>query len=85
MCGLLRGPAETDAIIGRHKDDAMDDLETSSKSDVLTALSREDLAPQSLDALAERIVVLQAEISRCQEMMDHKKGSRADAEAIFKS
>ena len=37
-----------------------------------------------LDELNQRITLLQGEIARSQAMMESKKGSRGDAEALFK-
>ena len=47
-------------------------------------LVAEDLALMSLDDLSLRVEVLQAEIERAVAMIESKKGSHSDAEALFK-
>jgi len=47
-------------------------------------LVAEDLALMSLDDLSLRVEVLQAEIERALAMIENKKGSHSDAEALFK-
>jgi len=47
-------------------------------------LVAEDLALMSLDDLSLRVEVLQAEIERALAMIESKKGSHSDAEALFK-
>ena len=47
-------------------------------------LVAEDLALMSLDYLSLRVEVLQAEIERALAMIESKKGSHSDAEALFK-
>ena len=39
---------------------------------------------QGVDELSARIVLLEAEIARARAMLESKKGSRYDAEALFK-
>ena len=63
----------------------MDDMEPRQASDSLAALTREDLSLLSIEALTARLDSLHAEIARCQAMIESKKGSRAEAEAFFKS
>lgn len=62
----------------------MDDLEPQKMSDTLKQLIGEDLGPLSIDELSERIEVLSHEIERIKQVLDNKKGSHADAEALFK-
>lgn len=50
----------------------------------LEQLIGEDLTIMGLDELNQRITLLQGEIARSQAMMESKKGSRGDAEALFK-
>jgi|SaaInl5LU_22_DNA_1037371.scaffolds.fasta_scaffold09312_6 uncharacterized small protein (DUF1192 family) len=50
----------------------------------LRDLVAEDLALMSLDDLSLRVEVLQAEIERALAMIESKKGSHSDAEALFK-
>ena len=50
----------------------------------LRDLVAEDLALMSLDELSLRVEALQAEIERALAMMESKKGSHSDAEALFK-
>ena len=54
------------------------------KSDTLSALINEDLSQFGLEELEERITTLKAEIERITMVLESKKGSRADAEALFK-
>ena len=44
----------------------------------------EDLTLLSLDDLAERVQSLQSEIERALAVIESKKGSHSDAEALFK-
>lgn len=55
------------------------------KSDTLSALVTEDLEILGLEELEERISVLKTEIERVKAVLESKKGSRADAEALFKA
>jgi len=55
------------------------------KSDTLSALINEDLSQFGLEELEERITTLKAEIERIAMVLESKKGSRADAEALFKT
>ena len=62
----------------------MDDLEPQKMSDALKQLIGEDLSRLSFDELRERINVLSNEIDRIKQVLESKKGSHADAEALFK-
>ena len=55
------------------------------KSDILSALVTEDLELLGLEELEERISVIKTEIERVKAVLESKKGSRADAEALFKA
>ncbi|NCG10966.1 MAG: DUF1192 family protein [Alphaproteobacteria bacterium] len=55
------------------------------KSDTLSALVTEDLGLLGLEELEERISVIKTEIERVKAVLESKKGSRADAEALFKA
>ncbi|MAK57049.1 MAG: hypothetical protein CML26_00560 [Rhizobiales bacterium] len=59
--------------------------EITPKSDTLSALINEDLSQLGLEELEERITTLKAEIERITAVLESKKGSRADAEALFKA
>ncbi len=59
--------------------------EITPKSDTLSALINEDLSQLGLEELEERITALKAEIDRISTVLESKKGSRADAEALFKA
>ena len=59
--------------------------EIAPKSDILSALINEDLSQLGLEELEERIMTLKAEIERITAVLESKKGSRADAEALFKA
>ncbi len=55
------------------------------KSDTLSAQVTEDLELLGLEELEERISVIKTEIERVKAVLESKKGSRADAEALFKA
>ena len=55
------------------------------KSDTLSALVTEDLELLGVEELEERISVIKTEIERVKAVLESKKGSRADAEALFKA
>ena len=55
------------------------------KSDTLSALINEDLSQLGLEELEERITTLNEEIERITAVLESKKGSREDAEALFKA
>lgn len=55
------------------------------KNDTLSALVTEDLELLGLEELEERISVIKTEIERVKAVLESKKGSRADAEALFKA
>ena len=55
------------------------------KSDTLSALVTENLELLGLEELEERISVIKTEIERVKAVLESKKGSRADAEALFKA
>ena len=59
--------------------------EITPKSDTLSALINEDLSQLGLEELEERITTLNEEIERITAVLESKKGSRADAEALFKA
>ena len=59
--------------------------EIAPKSDTLSALINEDLSQLGLEELEQRITTLKAEIERITAVLESKKGSRADAEALFKA
>lgn len=62
----------------------MEEEITAPKGSALAQLVQEDLSDMGLEELAARIELLQGEIVRTQEMRESKKGSRTDAEALFK-
>ncbi len=62
----------------------MEEEITAPKGSVLAQLVREDLSDMGLEELAARIELLQGEIARTEAMRESKKGSRSDAEALFK-
>ncbi|MEC8565386.1 MAG: DUF1192 domain-containing protein [Pseudomonadota bacterium] len=47
-------------------------------------LLAEDLSPMGLDELRARIDALEGEIERCRAIIESKKSSHNDAEAIFR-
>lgn len=62
----------------------LDDILPKAPGDPLVALTRQDLDPLSVDELAARIAVLEAEISRAKAKIDHAVNHRASAESLFK-
>jgi len=55
-----------------------------SKGDAAEKLSGEDLSPYSQDELAERVVLLEAEIARVKAHSEKASAHRAAADAFFK-
>lgn len=62
----------------------MEEEITAPKGGALDELQKQDLSLQGVEELAERIILLKAEIARAEAMLESKKGSRDDAEALFK-
>ncbi|MDG1006892.1 MAG: DUF1192 domain-containing protein [Alphaproteobacteria bacterium] len=62
----------------------MEEEITAPKDSALAELAKQDLSLQGVDELSARIVLLEAEIVRARAMLESKKGSRDDAEALFK-
>ena len=62
----------------------MEEETRTSLGSALRDLVAEDLALMSLDELSLRVEALQAEIERALAMIESKKGSHSDAEALFK-
>ena len=54
------------------------------KGSVLEQLVKQDLSLQGVEELTARIGLLKEEIGRVEAMLESKKGSRNDAEALFK-
>jgi len=54
------------------------------KDDLAAQLGKQDLDPFSVDELAERIELLEAEIARCKAKIQHAVNHRASADALFK-
>ena len=61
----------------------MEEENTAPKGSALDALMKEDLSLQGVEELSDRIGFLRAEISRAEAMLESKKGSRNEAEALF--
>ncbi len=61
----------------------MEEENTAPTGSALEAVMREDLSLQSVEELSDRIGFLRAEIGRAEAMLESKKGSRNDAEALF--
>ena len=62
----------------------MDDDLPRSKGDAASLLAKESLDPYSLDELAERIALLEAEIARIKAHRDKAAAHRAAADALFR-
>ena len=54
------------------------------KGSLLEQLAQQDLSLQGVEELTARIGLLKEEIGRVEAMLESKKGSRNDAEALFK-
>jgi uncharacterized small protein (DUF1192 family) len=61
----------------------MEEEITAPKDSALAELAKQDLSLQGVDELSARIVLLEDEIVRARAMLESKKGSRDDAEALF--
>lgn len=61
----------------------MDDDLPRPKGDAASALAKESLDPYSQDELAERIMLLEAEIARIKAHRDKAAAHRAAADALF--
>ena len=61
----------------------MEEENTGPKGSPLDLLAREDLSLQGVEELSARIALLNEEIARAQTMLESKKGSRNEAEALF--
>lgn len=62
----------------------MEEEITAPKGSVLEQLQKQDLTLQGVEELSARISLLKDEIARTEAMLESKKGSRNDAEALFK-
>jgi len=54
------------------------------KDDLAAQLGKQDLDPLSVDELNERIALLESEIARCKNKIQHAVNHRASADALFK-
>jgi uncharacterized small protein (DUF1192 family) len=61
----------------------MDDDRPRPRGDAASLLAKEDLAPYSLDELAERIALLEAEIARVDSHRSKSAAHRTAADALF--
>ena len=61
----------------------MEEETPNSAGSPLGDLLAEDLSPMGLEELTARIGVLESEIARCRAIIESKKSSHSDAEAIF--
>ena len=62
----------------------MEEEMSAPKGSVLEQLVQEDLSLQGVEELTASIGLLNEEIGRAEAMLESKKGSRNDAEALFK-
>ncbi len=62
----------------------MEEEKDAPKGSVLAQLAEQDLSLQGVEELIARIGLLKEEIGRAEAMLESKKGSRNDAEALFK-
>ena len=62
----------------------MEEETSAPKDSVLEQLAKQDLSLQGIEELTARIGLLKEEIGRVEAMLESKKGSRNDAEALFK-
>lgn len=61
----------------------MEEENTSFSGSPLDLLAKQDLSLQGVEELGERIDLLSQEIARAKAMLESKKGSRNEAEALF--
>ena len=61
----------------------MEEENTALKGSALEALLKEDLSLSGMQELCARIGFLEDEIARTKAMLESKKGSHSDAEALF--
>lgn len=61
----------------------MEEENTSFSGSPLDLLAKQDLSLQGVEELGERIDLLSQEIERAKAMLESKKGSRNEAEALF--
>ena len=62
----------------------MEDEISAPKGSILKQLTTQDLSLQGVEELTARIALLKQEIIRAEATLKSKKGSRHDAEALFK-
>ena len=62
----------------------LDDLPRRKPDDALVALGRQDLDPLSVDELAERIQLLEAEVARTRAKLQGAQSFRSAADSLFK-
>lgn len=62
----------------------LDELLPRRKDDPLAALTRQDLAPLSVEELDDRIALLETEIARTRIQRDGAVNHRASADALFR-
>ncbi len=62
----------------------LDELFPDKPDDPLTLLTKQDLDPLSVDELAARIAVLEAEIARVKAKRDNAVSFRASADDLFR-
>jgi uncharacterized small protein (DUF1192 family) len=62
----------------------MDDFVPKRTDDALSALAKQDLDPLSVDELHARVALLEAEILRTRNKIEHSVNHKASAEALFK-
>jgi uncharacterized small protein (DUF1192 family) len=63
----------------------LDDLFAKRPDDPLVKLSRQDLDPFSVEELAERVALLEQELSRVKQKLEGAVNFRASADALFKT
>ena len=68
----------------KHGEAAMEEEIDAPKGSILAQLAEQDLSLQGVEELTARIGLLKEEIGRAEAMLESKKGSRNDAEALFK-
>lgn len=62
----------------------MDDFVPKRANDPLSALTKQDLDPLSVDELHERVALLESEITRTRKKIDQSVNHKASAEALFR-
>tara|TARA_B100000963_G_scaffold280746_1_gene249205 strand:+ start:2849 stop:3064 length:216 start_codon:yes stop_codon:yes gene_type:complete len=68
----------------KNDESVMEEEISAPNGNILKQLIKQDLTLQGVEELTARIAVLKEEITRAEAMLESKRGSLNDAEALFK-